>query len=382
MLDHLINNSTSPFANNLMTIQEYIFQAKYYNDQYYSLEARQQQLKIATKMMRKHQQNIKAKRALTEVRNNAKNKQDIQKWLKDLQKWSINSYKVITSFRKFVTGQTLSYHILDSNKKHVYEVNEDQFLELLSQKNMDFGRRSTATVNQALKKGVPLADLFELRVGTTMQRDPHKTALQTWVDKQNEGKSIPLTEQKQDVITVRTIGNDVLYNYLVARAKNLVALQSSQGKASHAKIFELYDQLYYSFKWLKSKAGSNKIAKLTGSNTIEGFTIERKQAMDNFITNYLSDIVANSSDTFYGAGDTIQNENIIIENKMVNATVSVKTIKDAIQEIAHLTMSNVAQLKSKLKQLFAIKGQGLIADIRKEAYEKAVKHINDLFKTR
>lgn len=367
-LDYASQVAAEAKADNLAKIKAKIDTAQTYQSDYMTLEARQKELQLVSKLMKKHKQKRSANKAMQEVRDRARNKADIKQWLKDLKNWSTKSYELITGLRRLVTGQTIVYHILDSNKTTVFEVSEDEFLNLIAQQDLDFGGRGGwNAINKALSGPNPanLADLFELRVNTTEKADRknNKTGLQVWQEKNAKNA------------TVRDIKGDVLYNYIASKYGDYDDLQTPKGTASHAAIFELYDQLYHKFEWEKTSA--YKIVTFQGANTTDGFSNYRKDEVDVFMDKYMQDIKPNKSDTFYEAGDVTASEDILVENKMRGATVSIKTIKDAIDKIASLDLSSVAQLKEGLKKIFVKQGTGFIAEVRKEAYEKAIKAIDD-----
>ena len=366
--DHASQVAAEAKANNLAKIKAKINTAQTYQNEYMGLEARQKELQLVSKLMKKHKQKKSANKAIQEVRDRARNRDDVRQWLANLKQWSVKSYKLVTELRHLVTGQTIVYHILDSNKTTVFEVSEDEFLNLITQKDLDFGGRGGwKTIDKALSGPNPanLADLFELRVNTTEKADRknHKTALQVWQEKNAKNA------------TVRNIKGDVLYNYIASKYGDYDDLQTPTGAASHAAIFELYDQLYHKFEWQKNSA--YKIITFQGANTTDGFSNYRKDEVDDFISKYMKDIKPNKTDTFYEAGDITADENTLVENKMRGATVSIRTIKEAINKIASLDLSSISQLKQGLKETFVKQGTGFIAEVREKAYEKAIKAIDD-----
>ena len=72
---------------------------------------------------------------------------------------------------------------------------------------------------------------------------------------------------------------------------------------------------------------------------------------------------------------------VLIENKVGNAVISLQTIRKAINSIASLKGQSLENIKNSFIQLFTKKPVGeLTKSIQEGAYNKAVKSINELFK--
>lgn len=378
ILQHLMDNSATALIQspNRQAIQVQIGKAMILNNQYDKLESEQQQLGIAEKMISTHQGKMSAMKTLRAVRDKSLNATAIQKWLTKLQTWALKGYKVIVSLRQLVTGQQLVYHVLDSNKKYVYELTENQFLDLLSQKSIDFGRKGWTGVEEAISKGVPLGDIFELRVDVQGRGTKGQTALGAWAEENVKQESR------------RAIKDDAIYNYLLAKNKLPSgygdSLYTDKGKPRHSRIFELYDQLSYSFEWKRNtentimSPGSNDTHDSTGFF----FSEQRRAAVDKFITGYIDENLHKDTSEFYQAGDTTQDANTLIENKVRGATVSIRTIRNAIKDIANLgNLTSPAELKNRFISIFTSKGAGgeLTQAIQGAADKKAREEIEKLF---
>jgi hypothetical protein len=380
ILQHLKENSATALIQgpNRQAIQVQIGKAIIINNQYEKLESEQLQLGIGNKMISAHQGKMSAMKTLRTVRDYSTNAEGIQKWLKKLQQWALKGYKVIVTLRNLVTKQELVYHILDSNKSFVYEINETQFLELLSQKGIDFGRKGWSGVEEAINKGVPMGDIFELRVDVSGRGKQGQTALGAWAEENVKAESR------------RAIKNDAIYNYLLAKNKlpssYKDSLYTEKGNPKHSRIFELYDQLTYSFKWdtdssntiLKPKAGESH------DSTGFFFSEQRRKDVDDFISSYIGANLHKDTSEFYQAGDTTQDQNVIIENKVRGATVSIRTIRNAIKDIAGLgAITSPSELKARFMQIFTSKGNtnALAAELQNAADKKAKEEIEKLFKS-
>ena len=109
-------------------------------------------------------------------------KKTIEILLKDINKWGVEGYKVITTLRKTVTGQELIYHIQDSNHKYSYFLNEDEYIKLLENNKAGMSRTNWSAIKKAASEGFQkadssLLDLFQLNVGATGKK-PIESAIQ------------------------------------------------------------------------------------------------------------------------------------------------------------------------------------------------------------
>lgn len=366
----LIQNSAKQGA-----IQNYIQRAGQLDKEYNNLQTRQVQLSFAKQLNLQHQQNIQMAYAngktkpyvnttywnFQDSRNDA-NMQDIQVWLNDLHRWSLQGYQVIVGLRKEVTGQDLIYHIQDSSGSYHYTLNEDQYLKLLAQNPVGMNYASTSQLEQAAAGGVPMADLFKLQVKATQT---NLSQVDIWSQQQGHQQMIK-----------SSLKQDVLYQYLM---QNGGVIQEG-GKTLHSRIYELYSQLRAQYEWAENPDGSIKSSGRKGDIF---FSATRKNAVDNFIAKYTGSNLHKDNTAFYKTGDAIQDNHTLIENKVGNAVVSVSTIRRAIRDIAALGgIKSAAELKKELINLFTYSGKDAFSKkLQDGAKNAAIKAIRELFKS-
>lgn len=372
MLNYLAEQSATRFIKNddkRQQVQNYINQAYDLKLQYQKLNNEQKELFFAKQIQKIHKQNRAngldsyVSQAFSNFQNSKEdnfNYQMIQIWLNKLHQWALKGYKVTVGLRKIVTGQELIYHIQDANYTVSYQLTEEQYLSLLEQNNINMNYASTEALDQVIKDGLPMADLFKLSVGAT------KSKLQN------------LLNEKPDLNGKILSGNlkkDALYQYLL----NQKSIKDKQGRILHSRIYELHSQLSAYYEWDRESDGSIK-----GPENSKDyfFTKTRKNAVDNFINKYIAANMHKDTIAYYKTGDAIQNENTLIENKVGNAVVSVSTIRKAIDQISNLkNIISQKEFKQALIDLYTYKGsKDFEQKIQRGAYNVAVKSINKLFK--
>ena len=275
-----------------------------------------------------------------------------------MHKWGLKSYQVITQLRNTITGQDIIYHVQDAKRTVSYTLSEEQFLNLVASNSIGKGRLSWAGVEQAIQQGVPPLDLFTLQVGATSERKIQKIT-------KAETPSIQLNK-------------DALYQYLI---QTRAILNEQTGGVSYARIAELHSQLLAKYKWQKDSKGNTAFPKNPSSNKYF-FSQERQRFVDTFIRLYKKEKLHKDTDEFYKSGDATLNENTLIENKVGRAVVSLRTIRNAIEDIAALKGVNKEALIQGLIQLFTNApqtGRYLTQMLQEGAYNKAVESINKLF---
>lgn len=300
-------------------------------------------------------------------------KKTIENLLKDINKWGIEGYKVITTLRKTVTGQELIYHIQDSNHKYSYVLNEDEYIKLLENNKAGMSRTNWSAIKKAVSEGFQkvdssLLDLFQLNVGATGKK-PIESAIQQ-ASGEKRGPSIYLEK-------------DALYQYLITKDNNHdVAIRSKHGGIDYSRIAELHSQLLARYQWQLSKSGGG-VAFPTEKQKSKNkffFTDRRQKMVDAFTGRYKTEKLHRDRDTFYESGDATLNEDTLIENKVGKATVSISTIRKAIDKIANLEGLSKDQLKQSFINLFTTNPKTenyLTKMIQDGAKEKAIKSIND-----
>ena len=375
---YIIEHSATYFIQNdskRVAVQNYIQKANQLKIQYESLEARQRELSFAKQLNTQHQQNIQMAYAngknkpyvnstywnFQDSRNDV-NMQDIQIWLNDLHRWSLQGYQVIVGLRKEITGQDLIYHIQDSNGSYHYSLNEDQYLKLLANNPIGMNYASTSQLEQAAAGGVPMADLFKLRVNATQQ---NLSKVDAWSQQQGHQQIMKASLKK-----------DVLYQYLM---QNGGVIQEG-GKTLHSRIYELYSQLRAQYEWVENSDGSIKSSRRKGETF---FSATRQNAVNNFIAKYVAANLHKDNTAFYKTGDAIQDNYTLIENKVGNAVVSISTIRRAVEGIATLGgIKSADMLKKELINMFTYSGKDAFSKKLQEGAKKvAERAIKDLFKS-
>ncbi len=277
-----------------------------------------------------------------------------------MHKWGLEGYKVITQLRKTVTGQDIIYHVQDAKHTASYTLNEDQFLQLVASNSIGKGRLSWAEVDKAIQEGAPGLDIFTLQVGAISQNKIQKrTGVQT-----------PSTQ----------LVNDALYQYLI-HSKSILNMQNTG--IDYARIAELHSQLLASYQWKKDADGSVAFPPKGNKNSSSYFFSKNRQRLvDTFIRLYKKEKLHRDTDAFYQTGDATLDENTLIESKVGNAVISLRTIRSAIRDIAGLKGVNPEALKQGLINLFTKApqtGHYLTQMLQEGAYKKALESINKLF---
>ena len=275
-----------------------------------------------------------------------------------MHKWGLKSYQVITQLRNTITGQDIIYHVQDAKHTASYTLNEEQFLKLVASNSIGKGRLSWAGIEQAIQEGVPPLELFTLQVGASSKNKIQKRT----------GVETPTIQ----------LNNDAIYQYLIQKR---AILDEQTGNISYSRIAELHSQLLARYKWQKDSKGNTAFPKSNSSNKYF-FSQERQKLVDTFIRLYKKEKLHKDTDEFYKSGDATLNENTLIENKVGRAAVSLKTIRNAIKDIAALKGVNKEALRQGLIQLFTNApqtGRYLTQMLQEGAYNKAVESINKLF---
>ena len=275
-----------------------------------------------------------------------------------MHKWGLKSYQVITQLRNTVTGQDIIYHVQDAKRTVSYTLNEKQFLNLIASNSIGKGRFSWEGIEQAIQQGAPPLDLFTLQVGATSEKKIQRIT----------NAETPSAQ----------LNNDALYQYLI---QTRAILNEQTGGVSYARIAELHSQLLAKYKWQKDSSGNTAFPKSNSSNKYF-FSQGRQKLVDTFIRLYKKEKLHKDTDEFYKSGDATLNENTLIENKVGRAVVSLRTIRNAIEDIAALKGVNKEALRQGLIQLFTNApqtGRYLTQMLQEGAYNKAVESINKLF---
>lgn len=369
---HFIKNDTKRNA-----IQNYIQKAHTLTEHYKSLEIKQQELFFAQQLNLQHQQNIQMAQSAGKNKpylnttywnfqnaRNDMNMQGIQQWLTELHHWSLQGYQVVMGLRKEATGQELIYHVQDVNGTYHYTLNENQYLKLLANNPLGMNYASTSQLEQVIAQGTPLADLFKLQVDATQK---NLSKVDSWSQQERHGQ-----------ILKTSLKSDVLYQYLMKNAGS--DFQDSQGRTLHSRIYELYSQLRAQYKWVENPDGS---IKSSGRNGSIFFSATRQNAVNNFISKYVTANLHKDNTAFYKTGDAIQDNYTLIENKVGKAVVSISTIRRAVEGIAQLGgIKSVSDLKQALIQMFTYSGSDAFSKkIQEGAKKVAEKNIKELFKS-
>ena len=260
-------------------------------------------------------------------------------YLDPLKRWSLEAYQEIVSVRQFITnGQELQYDI-EQGTSYSYRLTEGQYLESLAQGNLTSRKQSWDKITPQ-----NLGDALSLTV----------TKPTAYVNKTFIGRS-------QDALTKH------LYQY--------AATSAIEGeKIYDSRLYEMYSQIRYSlFKDIP--LGAPIPSKIFDAKKVQ---------TDKFIKDYISAKMHKDNLAFYKMGDSIENANTLIENKRTGATVSIKTLRNAIRElnnIVNLPKPTKAQLKQKLKTLYIQTGKSdMEHSIQDAAARRAKKGIDEVIK--
>lgn len=281
-----------------------------------------------------------------------------QRYLTRLKSWALEGYKEIVSFRTFITGgQQLVYDVKDG--AYTYRLTEEEYLQLLSAGNV-----KTWTQNwdsKSLSAG-NLNNILALEVA-----HPSGTL--------KDVQAIPMYLRNY-----KNTEADALYKYLND------TVYSSDFPMS--RIYELYDQLRFSMFSDVSK--ESPITKdIFEARFKKNFKIAnvKVDGLDNFVELYKEAGLHKDTDAFYKMGDTVEfngrGHYTLVENKLAGATVSIRTIKNAIDglySIVNMPNSKSA-MTQKLKEFYTNKsGHGLAEAIQKGARREAELGIERTFK--
>lgn len=281
-----------------------------------------------------------------------------QRYLTRLKSWALEGYKEIVSFRTFITGgQQLVYDVKDG--AYTYRLTEEEYLQLLSAGNVktwtqhwDSKSLSAGNLNNilALEVAHPSGTLKDVQATPMYLRNYKNTEA------------------------------DALYKYLND------TVYSSDFPMS--RIYELYDQLRFSMFSDVSK--ESPITKdIFEARFKKNFKIAnvKVDGLDNFVELYKEAGLHKDTDAFYKMGDTVEfngrGHYTLVENKLAGATVSIRTIKNAIDglySIVNMPNSKSA-MAQKLKEFYTNKGgHGLAEAIQKGARREAELGIERTFK--
>lgn len=368
--------------------EAYIKQAVKLNSQYQSLN------KIAAKkgwigdLNTIHQRNLRnavsgdkkpwVSTAYKEMKENIKQYEFLARWSSLLKNWSLKAYEVIMGLRRLLTEQTFYYHVMDTNKKYMVQLTEDQFLDLLKGNEMDV-RIGTKDLNNmatgAQKTATEFGDIFKLSVNATQQN--LRRAL--------KDEKLNFAQPENPNIDVRSKDKDIIYQELLTMGNNNKPViqtrkdKKDTGDPDHSRLYELYSQLLnLKEAQLIRRAVENgkSMDKIRGTKYYAKF----KKFVDDYVN---TPALARDNIAFYKTGDAILDDRTLIENKVGNAVVSVKTIAQAIKDIAGLAQLKKEKLKKKLIELFSYSGTSPIEkQIQSNAAKFAEKHIRESFTSR
>lgn len=281
-----------------------------------------------------------------------------QRYLTRLKSWALEGYKEIVSFRTFITGgQQLVYDVKDG--AYTYRLTEEEYLQLLSAgnvktwtQNWDSKSLSAGNLNNilALEVAHPSGTLKDVQATPMYLRNYKNTEA------------------------------DALYKYLND------TVYSSDFPMS--RIYELYDQLRFSmFSDISKESPITK--DIFEARFKKNFKIAnvKVDGLDNFVELYKEAGLHKDTDAFYKMGDTVEfngrGHYTLVENKLAGATVSIRTIKNAIDglySIVNMPNSKSA-MAQKLKEFYTNKGgHGLAEAIQKGARREAELGIERTFK--
>lgn len=281
-----------------------------------------------------------------------KSKEDaiLESYFQSLKSWSINAYKEITSFRQLITGQTLSYAVMNGETQ-VFYLSEDEYLQLISNVTIYSGTEWKTVSNYDLN------EILKLKIDNV-------SALKKFKDSTHNaymGRS-----------------KDKLFNYLYKHP--LRVFQTSKGtnrSVSVSRLFEIYTQLTYEFDWIYDENGS-----------IDFLKKEREKEIDEFLYNYIHEHrLHQDTIPFYQMGDSVQSAVSLIENKKIGAVISIATIKNAIFSLRDILQNDLSvrdpvDLANRLKKLFIAKaGSDFERKIQKGAEYYAEEAIDNFIKS-
>jgi hypothetical protein len=291
---------------------------------------------------------------------------EVNALLKRINNWGTRSYKIIMDLRYVATGQQLIYHIQDSDHTMAIALNQQQFLQLLESNGAGLNYAKWSEIEKAAREGQPRLDLFKLQVNAT-----------TSTLKNFQAPSINLKK-------------DILYQYLIGKTgagdaaitkKNTWDTTGDSYYAYHARIAELHSQLLAFYKWQYNRTGGVAEPK-KGKSDSTGvfFTDARRRDVEMFIARYKKEKLHLDTDAFYKTGDATANATVLIENKVGNAVVSIKTIKNAIFAIAALNGVNRERIAQTFVNMFTKRTEvhTLTNIIQGDAEQYAIKKIQEL----
>lgn len=281
-----------------------------------------------------------------------------QRYIARLKSWALEGYKEIVSFRTFITGgQQLVYDVKDG--AYTYRLTEEEYLQLLSAgnvktwtQNWDSKSLSAGNLNNilALEVAHPSGTLKDVQATPMYLRNYKNTEA------------------------------DALYKYLND------TVYSSDFPMS--RIYELYDQLRFSmFSDISKESPITK--DIFEARFKKNFKIAnvKVDGLDNFVELYKEAGLHKDTDAFYKMGDTVEfngkGHYTLVENKLAGATVSIRTIKNAIDglySIVNMPNSKSA-MAQKLKEFYTNKsGHSFAEAIQKGARREAELGIERTFK--
>ena len=305
------------------------------------------------------------------------NRRTLATLLKDVRKWGIDGYRVIVELRKTVTGQEIIYHVQTSGHTYSYTLTEEQYINLLEKNAQGAGlfRTGWSGIEKAvdnLKKNTnsQSLDLFQLGVGAESS-----TIFEG--DKNGKGKLYDKGNRTQ-------LKHDALYQYLLKMDNGRAAIyyqkknketgvseESVSAGISYSRIAELHSQMLYFYKTAIEKEGG-----------LSNFVKNKKNEIKYFIEMYKHEKLHLDTDTFYESGDATYGVNTLVENKVGQATISIKTIREGLKKIVGLKGKTKEEKKQGFIQIFTKKIEGdktLTKDIQEGAYNVAVNSIEKLF---
>jgi hypothetical protein len=131
-----------------------------------------------------------------------------------------------------------------------------------------------------------------------------------------------------------------------------------------SRLYELYDQLRFSmYKDISyERPISEELLEARATNGIYFSGKKVADNLDNFIHQYIDAGLHKDRDAFYTSGDSIMENSdgthTMVENKLTGATVSIRTIKNAIHTLAGYVQNpaNKATLIDNLQKFYATSG--------------------------
>lgn len=281
-----------------------------------------------------------------------------QRYIARLKSWALEGYKEIVSFRTFITGgQQLVYDVKDGS--YTYRLTEEEYLQLLSAgsvktwtQNWDSKSLSMGNLNNilALEVAHPSGTLKDVQATPVYLRNYKNTKA------------------------------DALYKYLND------TVYSSDFPMS--RIYELYDQLRFSMfsDILKDSPITKEIfeARFKKNFKIANVSVG---GLDNFVNLYKEAGLHKDTDAFYKMGDTVEfngrGRYTLVENKLAGATVSIRTIKNAIDGLYNIVNmpNSKSAMAQKLKEFYTNKrGNEFAEAIQRGARREAELGIERTFK--